>query len=240
MKQIHVHSPSEHTIAGGYFSAEAHLVHKNAAGDILVLGVFLQAAADHLVPRNNSFFQLIWDKAGSDVFTGVPTEVEDSEELLNPYEQILPGRSSFYHYSGSLTTPPCSENVQWFVFDEPVQISSYDLDTLRKAIGVFPTNILSENGNDNRPTLPLHGRSVIYSNGEVFADDDDYTGNDDDGDIKITKSIATAAIVIAAVTFALVVYGVYLVHGLYSKYSELFGVGNAKQKIMPVGLSQNV
>ena len=45
--QIHFHTPSEHTFGGGYYDAEAHLVHQNPLNtkQYLVLGVMLQASA---------------------------------------------------------------------------------------------------------------------------------------------------------------------------------------------------
>jgi carbonic anhydrase len=204
MKQIHFHSPSEHTIGGSYFSAEAHLVHRNSAGQLLVLGIPLQASSDNLMPRNNSFFQIMWNYGGENAILGIPTEVENAATLMSPYTQFLPGRFSYYHYNGSLTTPPCSEGVMWFVLDEPLIISQYDLKTLRKAIGALPTNVLSENGNDNRdPTMPLNGRSVIYVSGDSTSGTTTVNNNNDDNSDDSVPMTANAGVALSVISIVL-------------------------------------
>lgn len=172
LQQIHFHSPSEHSIGGGYFAAEAHLVHVNpVTSQKLVLGVFMQEAAfENMAPSNNSFLNLLWTAGGASTLTGDEVVIDDlvssaasgaALSLLNPYTAFLPARSTHYQYNGSLTVPPCSENVQWIVFDEAVPISRDDLNILRGAIGALKTAKLSPNGNSNRvPSQPINGRSV--------------------------------------------------------------------------------
>lgn len=233
MKQIHFHSPSEHTIGGGYSSAEAHLVHQNSQGGLLVFGILLQAASDNLSPRNNSFFQSLWNEGLENSLEGIPTEVEDSTWLLNPYKQLFPARNAFYHYNGSLTTPPCFELVQWFVFDEPVIISQFDLKTLRSAMGALKTNVLSETGNNNRdPAMPLNGRTVIYVDGDAATTVPSST-NDDDQDDGLFEGFATASIVISIVSIVLTLaLGVYT-YFLNMKIEQLISAQKGKE----VGMS---
>lgn len=172
LSQIHFHSPSEHSIGGGYFAAEAHLVHENPVTmQKLVLGVFMQQAAyDNMAPSNNSFLNQLWTAGGEATLAGEEVFIHDLVSTaspsavlakLNPYTQFLPARTTHYQYNGSLTVPPCSENVQWIVFDQPVPISSDDLRILRSAIGALKTAKLSPDGNSNRvPSQALNGRSV--------------------------------------------------------------------------------
>lgn len=63
---------------------------------------------------------------------------------------LLLARTTQYLYNGSLTTPPCSESVQWVVFDQPVTISRDDLRLIRGAIGALPHTYVSDAGNNNR------------------------------------------------------------------------------------------
>eukprot|EP01040_Poterioochromonas_malhamensis_P012425 gene12425-13588_t len=197
MQQIHFHTPSEHTVGGGYFSGEAHMVHKNSAGDLLVLGVFLQAAANELEDSNNTFFQTLWEIGEGETFTGEEVIVSSSDgHILNPYNGLIPGRFSNYRYRGSLTTPPCTEGVQWFVFDQPIQISQDDLKILRKAAAAKPTTTVSEFGNTNRYTHPLNNRTVLYSGGE--APPKTYVSYDDDGFVeRLNERLSIAAIVLS-------------------------------------------
>ena len=74
-------------------------------------------------------------------------------------EKLLPVRKGYFHYSGSLTTPPCSEGVRWFVMKEPIFVSSEAIANLRNTISHFPNyNHFNQN---NRPVMPLNGRAVL-------------------------------------------------------------------------------
>lgn len=200
LQQIHFHSPSEHTIGGGYASAEAHLVHKNSQGNLLVLGILLQAQAGSITPSNNTFLQTLWNAGEGKIFNGEFTEVSNSAVKLNPYNGLFPGRMSTFRYNGSLTVPPCSENVQWFIFDEFVSISLSDLSILRKAASVLKTTVASANGNTNRyPQPSRNGRPVYYVSGDATStttvvDSNDDDSNDDDTQTALSVSIASIVI----------------------------------------------
>jgi carbonic anhydrase len=203
LKQIHFHSPSEHTIGGGYFDAEVHLVHINSASQLAVFGIFLQVANSGLTPANNTFLQNLWNYGAGATLNGAEIEIDNAATTFDPYTDLLPARRSFYTYNGSLTTPPCSQNVKWTVFDQPVTISPSDLSILRKAAKALKTNWVSENGNDNRfPTQPLNGRTVQYSAGEtiVYVADDD---NNDDDHHHVNRSLSISAIVFSIVALLL-------------------------------------
>ena len=116
--QFHFHTASEHRIDGRGFDMEMHLVHQSAAGNLAVIGVFLQ--------RGSSSAGL------APIFANLPaldSPIGVKEELPEPFNPIsfLPKSSDFYEYGGSLTTPPCTEGVRWIVMAEPLTISDEDL-----------------------------------------------------------------------------------------------------------------
>ena len=122
--QFHFHAPSEHSIAGRLAAMEMHLVHRNDAGRLAVVGVLLETGSE------NSALREIWAhmperKSPERTIDGVLIDAGD----------LLPGDTSYYRYMGSLTTPPCSEGVSWFVLAEPVAIGRAQLDKLIRTIG---------------------------------------------------------------------------------------------------------
>ncbi|ONI46444.1 hypothetical protein AN641_00090 [Candidatus Epulonipiscioides gigas] len=138
LDQIHFHSPSEHTINGVYSDVEAHFVHKSEDGRLAVIGVLFN------VGEENSAFETMLD------------EIED-EDLTNGFEmqvsELLPEDLAFYHYIGSLTTPPLSENVEWYVLSEQLEISQEQLDRFNEYyIG------------NSHDTQDLNNRPVKYIN----------------------------------------------------------------------------
>jgi len=122
--QFHFHEPSEHVVAGRQFPAELHYVHINEDGRIIVLGVAIDVGNEHPV------FQTILEN--------VPHE-EGQENTatgiqLNP-AQLLPALDpenlDYYTLAGSLTTPPCSEGVQWYLLPQTITISAAQLEQLK-------------------------------------------------------------------------------------------------------------
>ena len=136
--QFHFHTPSEHTVGGKSFDTELHLVHKNAAGELAVVGVLLARGAEN--------------EAFADIWAGLPKHASE-EETIDAYvnaDDLLPIDRSSFRYSGSLTTPPCSENVTWIVLKTPVELSGAQVDELHAIIN-----------DNNRPVQPVHERKVI-------------------------------------------------------------------------------
>jgi carbonic anhydrase len=135
--QFHFHAPSEHTLNGKHTGAELHLVHRNAAGQLAVVGVFINTGSE------NRALKPVWDH--------LPTRAGTAklDEPVNP-ESLLPIRRTTYRYEGSLTTPPCSEGVAWLVMTEPIQLSEKQLAAFDQ---LFKGN--------NRPVQPLNGRTLI-------------------------------------------------------------------------------
>jgi carbonic anhydrase len=137
--QYHFHAPSEHTVNGKPFPMEMHLVHMNADGQLAVIGVLIVQGA------RNAAFDPIWSNLP--ITKGVEHHLE---HVKVDVDALLPKARTTYRYAGSLTTPPCSEGVQWFVMTTPIALS-------KAQIGAFTALF---HGN-NRPVQPLLGRSVF-------------------------------------------------------------------------------
>ncbi len=139
LRQFHFHAPSEHTVNGKYYPFEAHLVHIDKNGNIAVIGILFKLG------KENGELAKIWKN--------MPQQVGKKVALtskVNPY-LLLPKNKEYYRYSGSLTTPPCSEGVRWFIFKEPVELSKDQLAKFKKVMG-FP---------NNRPVQPINARKIL-------------------------------------------------------------------------------
>lgn len=116
LAQFHFHAPSEHSLNGIHYPMEIHFVNGTADGRMAVVSVFVKSGAF------NEVFQEILDQAPQQVGQTV-----DSDKLIRP-DWLLPTHTQhFYTYAGSLTTPPCSEGVQWFILQEPLEVSEKQL-----------------------------------------------------------------------------------------------------------------
>lgn len=137
LQQFHFHSPSEHTVNGKHSDMEMHLVHKSDDGTIAVIGVLIDQGAD------NPAFDQVWNY--------LPTETnrERKESVTIDAATLLPTDSNYYRYTGSFTTPPCTEDVLWMILKTKVELSEQQITTFRKII----------DGN-NRPVQPINDRTV--------------------------------------------------------------------------------
>lgn len=123
--QFHFHTPSEHRVADRSFPMEIHFVHRNKRGQLAVLGVLVAPGDYNLAARE------IWDRLP----TRAHTKSAKSRSLINARD-LLPGDTRHFRYSGSLTTPPCSENVNWLVLQTPVKFSEGQIAKLHRIIGM--------------------------------------------------------------------------------------------------------
>ena len=137
--QYHFHSPSEHTLEGKHFPMEMHLVHKSADGKLAVLAAFVTEG------DANAAFEPVWANLPKE--KGVEVHLEKVQVDVGA---LLPKDRTTYRYEGSLTTPPCSEGVKWFVLANPVSLSKQQIEAFRAVIR-----------DNNRPTQPLNGRKVV-------------------------------------------------------------------------------
>lgn len=133
--QFHAHTPSEHTIDGQSYPMEVHFVHQNDAGELAVVGVMVEEGEPN------------------EGYSEVVEAVRSTEQTatLDDVSSLLPSERAYYTYSGSLTTPPCTEGVRWIVLEEPITLSA-------EQISAWQTH-----GETNRPVVPVNEREVEYS-----------------------------------------------------------------------------
>lgn len=141
LKQFHFHHPSEEHVNGKGFAMVAHLVHADASGALAVVGVLLDPGTA------NAVIASVWQH--------LPAH-EGPEQKLDDVKidaaGLLPQDRGYYTFAGSLTTPPCSEGVTWFVLKTPESISQDQVNAFGR---IIPANA--------RPIQPLSGREVMAS-----------------------------------------------------------------------------
>lgn len=141
--QFHFHSPSEHTIDNQPWDAELHLVHQSEAGKLAVVAILLQ--------QSEPSQSLISSSAYNNINNNLPTNAGDkirTGTTINA-QDLLPTKTTSYRYTGSLTTPPCSESVTWLVLNEPVTLNQQHITRYAQLLA-----------HNNRPLQPLNERTV--------------------------------------------------------------------------------
>ncbi len=134
--QFHFHAPSEEKIDGKNYPMVAHRVHKNASGNLAVVGVlFKEGKENEALTRAGCHACQRMRQSGS-------------QERFQS-SRVLPKNQGYYAYKGSLTTPPCSQGVAWRVLKEPVELSKAQINSFQKLYKM-----------DARPVQPLNGRKV--------------------------------------------------------------------------------
>jgi carbonic anhydrase len=138
--QFHFHTPSEEKIDGKNYPLVAHLVHKNAQGQLAVVGVLFKAGKENAALKP--------------VFAALPAKSGETAKLEAPFDAsaLLPVDRGYYAFMGSLTTPPCSEEVHWQVLKTPVEVSNAQLNAFHKLYAM-----------NARPVQPLNGRKVVLN-----------------------------------------------------------------------------
>lgn len=139
--QFHFHTPSEERINGKSYPLVAHLVHKNAEGKLAVVAVLFKEG------KENPTLATIWRSLPAE--KGHEVSVDTSTIDL---ASALPANRGYYNFAGSLTTPPCSEEVNWFVLKAPVDMSAAQLKQFH--------TLYQHNA---RPVQALNGRIVTES-----------------------------------------------------------------------------
>jgi len=139
--QFHFHTPSEEKIDGKNYPLVAHLVHRDAQGQLAVVGVLFKLGKENAALKP--------------VFAQLPAKEGDKRALDGGFDaaQLLPESRGYYAFAGSLTTPPCSEEVRWQVLKTPVELSAAQLASFKKLYAM-----------NARPVQPLNDRKVIDVN----------------------------------------------------------------------------
>ena len=138
LKQMHFHTPSENKIDGKSYPMEAHLVHTNSAGSIVVVSVMFEIGNDNIVLNK--------------LLRNLPENEGDKYDLKSDVfaYDILPTDKDYYRFNGSLTTPPCTEGVKWFVLKTPVYLSKSQLADFDAAMST-----------NNRPIQNINARTIL-------------------------------------------------------------------------------
>lgn len=131
--QVHFHADSEHQIDGKTYPLEGHFLFQTPSGRTAVIGVIYQAGEHN----------------------------PDFEHVLNQYDQqqgegdfsvasLIPENKSYYHYAGSLTTPPLTEGVEWYVMHTILEVSEEQIQ-----------RFISIHGRNNRICQSLNSRKIL-------------------------------------------------------------------------------
>jgi carbonic anhydrase len=137
LKQFHFHSPSEHSVDARYYPMEVHFVHQDEAGNLLVIGLMFEEGEHNPVLHQLPTFRAV---RGEDPI-GEPFD----------YNELVKGRDEYFIYNGSLTTPPCSEGVQWLVMKQPIVASAEQIQYIHDLVGF----------DNNRPIQPHNARIIV-------------------------------------------------------------------------------
>jgi len=136
--QLHFHTPGENTVDGKAYPMEMHLVHRNAKGKLMVVGVFTRVGAKNM----------ILDKA----WQHMPQQPGDKKKVASVSinaADLLPADRSYYSFDGSITIPPCFEGVKWIVLKTPIEVSDEQIKQFSRVVGV-----------NARPVQPVYSRTL--------------------------------------------------------------------------------
>jgi carbonic anhydrase len=139
LTQFHFHHPSEESVDGRFYPMVLHLMHESADGKVVGVAVFLRAG------RANATVQQLWDhmpsaKGPEQAVPGV---------TLSPAGLLPQNTAAYFRYSGSLTAPPCTEGVTWYVLRTPIDVSPAQIAAFAR---LYP--------HDVRPLQPLNRRII--------------------------------------------------------------------------------
>lgn len=138
LKSMELHAPSEHTLSGKKHSMEIQLMHESADGKLAALSVFVKEG------KKNMMIDKLWER--------LPKEknkpMTDVNFIYSAME-LIPAVRTHYNYEGSLTQPPCTQTVNWIVFNTPIEASKEQIEKFKAFYNM-----------NSRPVQPLNGRQV--------------------------------------------------------------------------------
>ncbi|MCG5053776.1 MAG: carbonic anhydrase family protein [Myxococcales bacterium] len=139
LETIQFHAPSEHRAAGQSFPMELQWVHRSARGHLAVVAVMVKEGRPN--PALAMLLGRLPRTPGEETGAGPPLSLAS----------LLPKAHTYIRYTGSLTTPPCWENVQWLVLTEPLEASR---EQIASFTALYPNNV--------RPVKPVGRRTVFF------------------------------------------------------------------------------
>ena len=140
LTQFHFHHPGEHLVDSKAFAMEAHFVHASEGGALAVVGVFIAPGKPNAV-----FSKIVSTMPAQE---GPPAPADGA---IDP-NRLLPAQRTYYHYEGSLTTPPCSQTVDWLILTHALEVAEDDIARFAK---LYPMNA--------RPIQKLDRRFILSS-----------------------------------------------------------------------------
>jgi len=160
LAQFHFHYESEHALDGTLSEMELHFVNRHEDGGLTVLGILIEEG------NNNQDLAPIFDAVNDEI-----TANGELPELLPFTEDIdllslVPDNLNGWLYNGSLTTPPATEGVNWFVFEDSLEMSSEQINIFQDFLATVGFTI------NNRPVQPLNGRQFNQLNYQVTVNGD--------------------------------------------------------------------
>ena len=141
LKQIHFHEPAEHIINGVRYPIEIHFVHKSEQNNLTVLSIFGEEG------EVSGLFDFL--ETFLPIKNGESKVIDQKVDL----QSLYPKSNEFYSYSGSLTTPPCTEGVNWVIFKDPIVLSYAQVLKLKDNMPL----------NNYRNEQPLNDRNVYLN-----------------------------------------------------------------------------
>ena len=176
---IHFHSESEHTVDSELSELEMHLVHGNETGGLSVLGVLIEEGQfnQELAP----VFNTVRSELAANGELSSTVEFTESIELA----ELLPDNSGWF-YNGSLTTPSFNENVNWFVFEDSIEVSPEQMDVFQD----FLESVDLESNNID--VQPLNGRQFNELNHQVLITNDESITDLNFGNTPVSEIVGDA------------------------------------------------
>jgi len=141
LKQFHFHHPSEEHVNSKGVPLVAHLVHADANGHLAVVAVLFEQG------NANPLIDTLWKN--------IPSQKEKAQDISSvsiQVQDLLPSERGYFTYTGSLTTPPCSQGVTWYVLKSYATVSPQQAAAFAK---IYPMNA--------RPIQPSNGREILQS-----------------------------------------------------------------------------
>lgn len=138
LASLNFHKPAEHKVDGKTHAMEAHLVHRTPDGKTATLALFIDQGKENAAVKS----------IVANLPQGKGRENSVSSVTINPLD-LLPDNKDYYGYKGSLTQPPCTENVEWVILKTPITLSADQIARLSRA---YPMNA--------RPVQPVNGRDI--------------------------------------------------------------------------------
>lgn len=139
MKTMQFHGPSENTIHGQSFPLEAQFVHADSKGNLAIIGVMFKEG------KANPALEKLWQQMPKK--EGAPFPLKEKVTA----SELMPDNRDYFRFSGSLTTPPCTEGVRWILLKTPMTASKEQIEAFEAAV----------KHHNNRPVQALNGRVVV-------------------------------------------------------------------------------